>query len=93
MAGVVCPSRAFPNILQLVLSAQTPKGIGHNNDDCFSFRQRNARLENLSEYEGLTVEQIVRLCIRDLIAQPDELLRITAKRILEKNAELYGRLS
>lgn len=51
------------------------------------------RMENLSEREDLTMEQIVRLCIRDLIAQPDKLFRITAKRVLEKNAELYGRLS
>ncbi|THJ22949.1 MAG: ribbon-helix-helix protein, CopG family [Nitrospira sp. CG24D] len=51
------------------------------------------RLENLSEREGLTVEQVVRLCVRDLIAQPDEFFRIAATRVLKKNAELYRRLS
>lgn len=51
------------------------------------------RLDNLSEREGLTVEQLVRLCVHDLIAQPDESFQITAKRVIEKNAELYRRLS
>ncbi len=51
------------------------------------------RLENLSGREGLTAEQLVRLCVRDLIAQPDEFFRITATRVLKKNAELYRRLS
>lgn len=51
------------------------------------------RLEHLSEREGLTVEQMVRLCVRDLIAQPDESFQITAKRVIEKNAELYRRLA
>jgi len=51
------------------------------------------RLENLSEREGLTMEQMVRCCIRDLIAQPDESFQITAKQVIEKNAELYRRLS
>jgi hypothetical protein len=51
------------------------------------------RLKNLSEREGLPMEQIVRCCIRDLIAQPDESLQITAKGVIERNAELYRRLS
>jgi hypothetical protein len=50
-------------------------------------------LEEFSLREGLTVEQIVRLCVRDLIAEPDELFQIAAKRVMEKNAELYRRLS
>ncbi len=51
------------------------------------------RLESLSEREGLTVEQLVRLCVRDLITRPNESFQITAKRVIEKNAELYRRLS
>ncbi|MEC4889035.1 MAG: hypothetical protein RI101_03140 [Nitrospira sp.] len=51
------------------------------------------RLKNLSGDEGLTVEQMVRLCVRDWIAQPDELFQSTAPRVLEKNADLYRRLS
>jgi predicted DNA-binding protein len=40
------------------------------------------RLENLSEREGLAVEQLVRLCVRDLITQPDEFFQIAAKRVI-----------
>jgi predicted DNA-binding protein len=51
------------------------------------------RLEKLSQREGLTVEQMVRLGITDFIGQPDESFRAAAKRVTEKNAELYHRLS
>jgi predicted DNA-binding protein len=51
------------------------------------------RLEKLSQREGLTVEQMVRLGITDFIGQPDESFRAAAKRVMEKNAELYHRLS
>ena len=51
------------------------------------------RLEELSKRKGLTVEQMVRLGINDFIGQPDESFRIAAKRVMEKNAELYRRLS
>lgn len=51
------------------------------------------RLEALGKREGLTVEQIVRLSICDLIGQSDDAFRTSAKRVLEKNAELYRRLS
>ena len=51
------------------------------------------RLEELSKREGLTIEQVVRLGINDFIGQPDESFRAAAKRVMEKNAELYRRLS
>ena len=51
------------------------------------------RLEELSKSEGLTVGQMVRLGINDFIGQPDKSFRTTAKRVMEKNAELYRRLS
>ena len=50
------------------------------------------RLEELSKREGLTVEQMVRLGINDFISQPDEFSRAAARRVTEKNAELYRRL-
>jgi len=50
-------------------------------------------LEELSKREGLTVEQIVRLSIRDFIGQPDEPFLAAAKCVMEKNSELYCRLS
>lgn len=51
------------------------------------------RLEELSAREGLTVEQMVRLGINDFIGQPDDAFRAAAKRVMEKNSELYRRLS
>lgn len=51
------------------------------------------RMEVLGKREGLTVEQMVRLGIHDFIGQPDDSFHATAKRVMEKNAELYRRLS
>ncbi len=51
------------------------------------------RLEELSKREGFTVEQMVRLGINDFIGQPDDSFRTAARRVMEKNAELYRRLS
>jgi predicted DNA-binding protein len=51
------------------------------------------RLEELSKREGLTVEQMVRLGINDFIGQPDESFHTAAKRVMEKNADLYRRLA
>lgn len=51
------------------------------------------RLEALGKREGLTVEQMVRLGITDFIGQPDDTFRAAAKRVMEKNSELYRRLA
>ncbi len=50
-------------------------------------------VEELGRREGLTVEQVIKLGIQDLISQPDEVFRTAAQRILQKNAELYRRLA
>ena len=51
------------------------------------------RMVSLCKREGLTVEQMVRLGIHDFIGQPDDAFHATAKRVMERNAELYRRLS
>lgn len=51
------------------------------------------RLEELGRPEGLSVEQVAKLAIQDLMNQPDEFFRVEAERILKKNAELYRRLA
>jgi hypothetical protein len=51
------------------------------------------RLEELSKRESLTVEQMVRLSVCDFIGQPDDTFHAAAKQVMEKNAELYRRLS
>lgn len=50
-------------------------------------------LEELGKRESLTVEQMVRLSIHDFINQPDDAFRAAAKLVMEKNTELYRRLS
>jgi predicted DNA-binding protein len=55
--------------------------------------EERRRLEALGKREGLTVEQIVRLSVCDFISQPDDTFHAAAKRVMEKNAELYCRLS
>ncbi len=51
------------------------------------------RLQELSKREGLTVEQVARLGIHDFINQPDDAFRNAAKRVMEKNKDLYRRLA
>jgi hypothetical protein len=51
------------------------------------------RLEALGKREGLTVEQIVRLSVCDLIGQTDDAFHAAAKRVMKKNTELYRCLS
>ncbi len=51
------------------------------------------RLEELSKREGLSVEQMVRLSINNFIGQSDESFLTAATRVMEKNANLYRRLS
>jgi hypothetical protein len=51
------------------------------------------RLKDLGEREGLTVDQVVKLGIQDLMNQPDDSFRKAAQHILQKNAELYRRLA
>lgn len=51
------------------------------------------RLEALSKRESLTVEQMVRLGIRDFLGQPDDAFRAAAERVMGKNVDLYRRLS
>ena len=51
------------------------------------------RLEALGKREGLAVEQMVRFGINNFIGQPDDAFHAAATRVMEKNAELYRRLS
>jgi hypothetical protein len=51
------------------------------------------RLEERSRQEGLTIKQMVRLGINDFIGLPDDAFPADAKRAMDKNAELYRRLS
>ena len=51
------------------------------------------RLEVLGKREGLTVDQMVQLSVCEFIDQPDDAFHTAATQVMEKNAELYRRLS
>jgi hypothetical protein len=51
------------------------------------------RLRGEAERLGLSVEELARAAISDLLATPDEGFRTAAERVLRKNEELYRRLA
>lgn len=51
------------------------------------------RLEELGGQVGLTVAQLVRLGVRDLVSQSDEAFHAAAERVMEENADLYSPLA
>jgi hypothetical protein len=51
------------------------------------------RLQERAKGLGLSPEELARAAVADLLATPDDEFRATADLVLEKNAELYGRLA
>jgi hypothetical protein len=93
LVSKVCPRSPFPytdSITKHGITSQEPIMAMLT---IFLSDEEMRRLEELSKREGLTVEQMVRLGINDFIDQPDESVRTAARRVIEKNAELYRRLS
>ena len=54
---------------------------------------RLSRLKEMAARLGVSPESLARIGIEELLARPDEQFERTANHILEKNAELYRRLS
>ena len=52
-----------------------------------------SRLKEIAARFGLTPEELARVSIEELIAQPDEKFECAASYVLKKNAELYRRLA
>ena len=52
-----------------------------------------ARLKELASRYGVPLEELARAGIEDLLARPDDAFEKAVERILQKNAELYRRLS
>lgn len=90
----VCPHKSFPVYLARY-KAQHPKRRSRSwqRSQSSLSDEEMKQLEALGKREGLTVEQMMRLGINDFMSQPDDAFRASAKRALEKNAELYRRLS
>lgn len=55
--------------------------------------ERMARLQERAAQLGVSLEQLVQLSIEELLSQPDEQFQKAAEYVLQKNAELYRRLS
>jgi len=51
------------------------------------------RLKEMASKFGLSLEQLVRLGVEDMLARPDEQFEKSMKHVLKKNAELYKRLA
>ncbi len=51
------------------------------------------RIEKAAASLGLLSEELVRAAVNDLCSQPKEDFQQVANRVLEKNKELYKRLS
>lgn len=52
-----------------------------------------ARLEAEARRLGVSVEDLARAAVTDLLAAPDVAFQAAAKRVLERNLELYRRLT
>ena len=51
------------------------------------------RLRNQAQRLGLTAEDLARLAVEDLLERPESEFSEAARYVLEKNRELYDRLS
>ena len=55
--------------------------------------QTASKLERAAERLSVTPEELLVLSVEEKLAQLDDEFRHTADYVLEKNAELYGRLA
>ena len=55
--------------------------------------QQSERLEEVARKLGVAPEALVKLAVNDLLARPDDDFRRTTEHVLQKNQELYWRLS
>lgn len=54
---------------------------------------RAQRLREKADRLGVTPEELARVGVDDLLAQPDEAFERAVEHVLKKNAELYRRLA
>ncbi len=56
-------------------------------------RERIQQLKEYAELFGVSMEELVRASVEDMLAQPEEQLRKAMQYVLKKNAKLYKRLA
>lgn len=55
--------------------------------------ERIQKLQQLALKLGVTMEDLVRASVEDMLIQPEEQFRNAAQYVMKKNKELYKRLS
>lgn len=55
--------------------------------------EQAARLRDIADRLGISVEDLARGSIEELLAAPDERFEQAAEYVLKKNEDLYGRLA
>ncbi|MBK8418651.1 ribbon-helix-helix protein, CopG family [Candidatus Villigracilis saccharophilus] len=51
------------------------------------------KLQEMAQKFGVSMEELVRVSVEDMLTQPEEQFRNSAQYVLKKNAELYKRLA
>lgn len=51
------------------------------------------KLQEMAQKFGVSMEELVRVSVEDMLTQPEEQFRKAAQYVLKKNAELYKRLA
>jgi predicted transcriptional regulator len=54
---------------------------------------RAARLKEIAARFNITLEELARVGVEDLLSRPDDAFQRAVERVLTKNAELYRRLA
>lgn len=54
--------------------------------------EQEAKLRSVAGQLKVSPEALAETAVRDLLAQPDDEFRKVAKKVVEENRELYGRL-
>ena len=55
--------------------------------------ERVEKLRELAQRLGISLEELVRVSIDELLSQPDDEFQRAAEYVLKKNADLYRRLA
>ncbi len=55
--------------------------------------ERLQKLQEMALKFGVSIEELVRVSVEDMLTQPEEQFRKAAQYVLKKNAELYKRLA
>jgi hypothetical protein len=56
-------------------------------------QERLLKLQEVAGRYGVTPEDLIKLSVEDLLAQPDEAFQRALDYVLDKNSELYKRLA